>query len=91
MAEIKQDTFEKNDWNKAGNLDDFYSIYVTWKFDWLDVAGMIKSADFILEYPMVDKDPIETWTLRAGDTCGRRSTRAHWPIVLLPTATCLPR
>jgi 5-methylphenazine-1-carboxylate 1-monooxygenase len=30
MAEIKQDTFEKNDWNKPGNLADFYSIYEGW-------------------------------------------------------------
>jgi 2-polyprenyl-6-methoxyphenol hydroxylase-like FAD-dependent oxidoreductase len=62
MAEIKQETFAKNDWNKAGNLADFHSIYADWKFDWLDVADLIKSADFILEYPMVDKDPIDAWT-----------------------------
>jgi 5-methylphenazine-1-carboxylate 1-monooxygenase len=62
MAEIKQDTFEKNDWNKPGNLADFHAIYADWRFDWLDVADMIKNADFILEYPMVDKDPIERWT-----------------------------
>jgi 2-polyprenyl-6-methoxyphenol hydroxylase-like FAD-dependent oxidoreductase len=62
MAEIKQETFTKNDWNKPGNLADFHSIYADWKFDWLDIAALIKSADFILEYPMVDKDPIETWT-----------------------------
>ncbi|MGZ5829559.1 MAG: flavin-dependent oxidoreductase, partial [Xanthobacteraceae bacterium] len=62
MAEIKQETFTKNDWNKPGNLADFHSIYANWKFDWLDVSDLINSADFILEYPMVDKDPIDTWT-----------------------------
>lgn len=62
MAEIKRDTFEQNEWNKPGNIDDFYSIYESWKFDWLDVPAMIRSADQILEYPMVDKDPIEQWT-----------------------------
>jgi 2-polyprenyl-6-methoxyphenol hydroxylase-like FAD-dependent oxidoreductase len=62
MAEIKQDTFEKNDWNKTGNLDDFFSIYQDWHFDWLDVAELIRTADQILEYPMVDKDPVERWT-----------------------------
>jgi 2-polyprenyl-6-methoxyphenol hydroxylase-like FAD-dependent oxidoreductase len=62
MAEIKQNTFEKNDWNQKGNLDDFYPIYQDWKFDWLDVSELIRSADSILEYPMVDKDPIERWT-----------------------------
>ncbi|MEP7030772.1 MAG: FAD-dependent monooxygenase, partial [Pseudolabrys sp.] len=29
---------------------------------WLDVAQMIRDADQILEYPMVDKDPVERWT-----------------------------
>jgi 5-methylphenazine-1-carboxylate 1-monooxygenase len=62
MAEIKRDTFEQNDWNKPGNLADFFPLYESWRFDWLDVAQLIRDADQILEYPMVDKDPIDTWT-----------------------------
>jgi 5-methylphenazine-1-carboxylate 1-monooxygenase len=62
MAEIKRDTFEQNDWNKPGSLDDFFPLYESWRFDWLDVAQLIRDADQILEYPMVDKDPIDTWT-----------------------------
>jgi 2-polyprenyl-6-methoxyphenol hydroxylase-like FAD-dependent oxidoreductase len=62
MAEIKQDTSSKNDWNEPGNLADFYSIYENWRFDWLDVAALIRDADQVLEYPMVDKDPIGQWT-----------------------------
>jgi 2-polyprenyl-6-methoxyphenol hydroxylase-like FAD-dependent oxidoreductase len=62
MAEIKRDSFEQNDWNKPGDLADFFPLYESWRFDWLDVAQMIRDADQILEYPMVDKDPIERWT-----------------------------
>jgi 2-polyprenyl-6-methoxyphenol hydroxylase-like FAD-dependent oxidoreductase len=62
MAEIKQDTYAKNDWNQPGNLDAFFHIYKDWTFDWLDVADMIRKADQILEYPMVDKDPVSQWT-----------------------------
>src|SRR4051812_3809327 len=62
MAEIKRDSYEKNDWNRPGDLKDFYHLYESWHFDWLDVAEMIRNADQILEYPMVDKDPIERWT-----------------------------
>jgi 2-polyprenyl-6-methoxyphenol hydroxylase-like FAD-dependent oxidoreductase len=62
MAEIKQDTYEKNDWNKPGDLSDFFHLYKDWRFPWLDVAEMIQKADQILEYPMVDKDPIDRWT-----------------------------
>jgi 5-methylphenazine-1-carboxylate 1-monooxygenase len=62
MAEIKQDTFDKNDWNQPGNLADFFAIYQDWHFPWLDVAELIRTADQILEYPMVDKDPVARWT-----------------------------
>jgi len=62
MAEIKRDTFEQNDWNKPGSLADFFPLYENWRFDWLDVAQLIRDADQILEYPMVDKDPIDKWT-----------------------------
>jgi len=62
MAEIKRDTFEPNDWNKPGDLADFFPLYESWRFDWLDVAQIIRDADQILEYPMVDKNPIERWT-----------------------------
>ncbi len=62
MAEIKRDTFAQNDWNKPGSLDDFFPLYESWRFDWLDVAQLIRNADQILEYPMVDKDPVDAWT-----------------------------
>jgi 2-polyprenyl-6-methoxyphenol hydroxylase-like FAD-dependent oxidoreductase len=62
MAEIKRNTFDRNDWNQPGDLADFFPIYQDWHFDWLDVAAMIRSADQILEYPMVDKDPVDRWT-----------------------------
>jgi 2-polyprenyl-6-methoxyphenol hydroxylase-like FAD-dependent oxidoreductase len=33
-----------------------------WHFDWLDVPQFIRSADAILEYPMVDQDPLPRWS-----------------------------
>ena len=48
--------------NKPGKIEDFLHIYGHWQFDWLDVGELIRSADTILEYPMVDKDPIPRWT-----------------------------
>lgn len=62
MADIKRDTFVQNDWNQPGKLTDFLPVYADWNFDWLDVAEMIRNADQILEYPMVDKDPVDAWT-----------------------------
>jgi 2-polyprenyl-6-methoxyphenol hydroxylase-like FAD-dependent oxidoreductase len=62
MAEIQRGTVEPNDWNKPGNKADILPLYESWRFDWLDVAALIHDADLILQYPMVDKDPIDRWT-----------------------------
>lgn len=62
MAEIKQDSYERNDWNKPGDCAGFIHLYESWKFDWLDAGELIRGAETILEYPMVDRDPVERWT-----------------------------
>ena len=62
MAEIRMPGEPMNDWNKPGRLEDFIGIYRDWRFDWLDVPALIEGADTILEYPMVDKDPVPRWT-----------------------------
>lgn len=62
MAEIEGDSRYMNDWNSGGKVEDFMPIFKDWKFDWLDVPALIRNADQVLEYPMVDKDPIAQWT-----------------------------
>jgi len=62
MAEMRMPGEPMNDWNKPGRIEDFIGIYEGWRFDWLDVPQLIRSADTILEYPMVDKDPVDRWT-----------------------------
>jgi len=61
-TEIKSANFEKNDWNTPGNLEDFIHLYESFRFDWLDVPELIRRSDVLLEYPMVDKDPIARWS-----------------------------
>jgi 2-polyprenyl-6-methoxyphenol hydroxylase-like FAD-dependent oxidoreductase len=61
-TEIETNSPEQNDWNKPGRLEDFIHLYESWRFDWLDVAELIRQAETIFEYPMVDKDPIEHWS-----------------------------
>jgi 5-methylphenazine-1-carboxylate 1-monooxygenase len=62
VAELERPDSEINDWNKPGSYEDFIYLFKDWKFDWLDVPEMIRNADMILEYPMVDKDPVDRWT-----------------------------
>tara|TARA_A100001037_G_scaffold306192_1_gene349787 strand:+ start:3919 stop:5172 length:1254 start_codon:yes stop_codon:yes gene_type:complete len=54
--------YPDGDWSRPGELGDFISACEDMRFDWLDVAGMVKAADLILEYPMVDKDPLPRWS-----------------------------
>lgn len=62
VAEIESPVPAQRDWTRAGRLEDFYPAFADWQFDWLDVAALIRNADSILEYPMVDQDPLPTWT-----------------------------
>ena len=62
IAEIERDNNDRNDWNQPGDRRDFLPIYESFKFDWLDVGQLIRDADTVLEYPMVDKDPVAQWT-----------------------------
>jgi 2-polyprenyl-6-methoxyphenol hydroxylase-like FAD-dependent oxidoreductase len=62
MAEKRMPGQPMNDWNKPGRIEDFMPVYADWKFDWLDVPELIRGAETVLEYPMVDKDPVARWT-----------------------------
>lgn len=62
VAEIETPNYRKRDWNRAGALDDFIGPFSAWHFDWLDVPAFIRAADSVLEFPMVDQDPLPRWT-----------------------------
>ncbi|AOF86795.1 FAD binding domain protein [Hydrogenophaga sp. RAC07] len=62
MAEIQRPGDAMNDWNQGGQVNDFVGIFEDWRFDWLDVPALIRGAEQVLEYPMVDKDPLDQWT-----------------------------
>ena len=54
--------YRKRDWNRSGSLDDFIGAFADWHFDWLDVPALIRAADSVLEFPMVDQDPLPRWS-----------------------------
>ena len=62
VAEIERGVAVPVDWNKPGRLEDFYPVYQDWSFDWLDVPAMMRAADAIFSYPMVDRDPLARWS-----------------------------
>jgi 2-polyprenyl-6-methoxyphenol hydroxylase-like FAD-dependent oxidoreductase len=63
VCDIEQaDPLPQRDWNRQGRLEDFLPAIADWTFDWLDVPAMCRAADQILEFPMVDQDPLPQWS-----------------------------
>ncbi len=52
----------QRDWNRPGRLEDFMPVVKDWHFDWLDLPALFEAADAVLEYPMVDQDPLPRWS-----------------------------
>jgi 2-polyprenyl-6-methoxyphenol hydroxylase-like FAD-dependent oxidoreductase len=62
LWEIETPTYKPWDWNHKASVEDFIGDVEDWRFDWLDVPALFRAADTVLEYPMVDKDPLPAWT-----------------------------
>ena len=66
------------DWNRTVDPAPVVSLFADWRFAWLDVPELLAAADEILEYPMVDRDPIDTWT-PATPRCSATRPTAIYP------------
>jgi 2-polyprenyl-6-methoxyphenol hydroxylase-like FAD-dependent oxidoreductase len=58
----ESDDFRREDWNRTGALPDFLPRFEDWRFDFLDIPTLIRGAARVFEYPLVDRDPVESWT-----------------------------
>ncbi|EME99016.1 flavin-dependent oxidoreductase [Streptomyces mobaraensis NBRC 13819 = DSM 40847] len=52
---------EEAGWNRPGRLADLLPHYAHWSLGFLDVPGLLTGAERILEYPMVDREPLRSW------------------------------
>ena len=62
VAEIATPKYKARDWNRPGKLEDFIDAFEDWHFDWLDVPALIRSTETILEFPMIDQEPLPWWS-----------------------------
>jgi 2-polyprenyl-6-methoxyphenol hydroxylase-like FAD-dependent oxidoreductase len=62
VAEVETAQRVDRDWTQRGQLADFLSYFADWHFDWLDVPALLTSTATVLEYPMVDQDPLPRWS-----------------------------
>jgi 2-polyprenyl-6-methoxyphenol hydroxylase-like FAD-dependent oxidoreductase len=64
IAEITVDNsrgWGDGDWNKKVSIESFVHHFEGWRYDWLDVPSMLRGAEDVFEYPMIDRDPVPTW------------------------------
>lgn len=48
-------------WNQSGDRDGVLCHLERWNLGWLDAADLVRRTDPVLEYPMVDRDPLPWW------------------------------
>jgi 2-polyprenyl-6-methoxyphenol hydroxylase-like FAD-dependent oxidoreductase len=54
--------WRREDYNRTADREEFLPWFKDWKFEWLDVPGLIRNCAHAYEYPLVDRDPIPQWT-----------------------------
>lgn len=62
VFEIETPRYQQWDWNRKARIEDFCAHVADWKFDWLDIPALLRAAELVLEYPMVDQDPLARWS-----------------------------
>ncbi len=63
VFEVETETHRsRRDWNRPGDVEDVIPYVRDWVFDWLDLPAMLRASDVVLEFPMVDQDPLPRWS-----------------------------
>ena len=64
IAELTYDPDEgwnKEDWNRQADVNDFLPQFSDWHYDWFDFPALVRNSSSVYEYPMVDRDPLDQW------------------------------
>jgi 2-polyprenyl-6-methoxyphenol hydroxylase-like FAD-dependent oxidoreductase len=64
VAELKvaaDQPMPAQDWEPAARADDAAAAFASFRFDFLDVPALIRGTAQVLQYPMVDRDPLPSW------------------------------
>ena len=51
----------EEDWEMHGQSGGV-EYFTQWRFDWMDVPAIFEQADYIWEFPLLDRDPIDQWS-----------------------------
>ncbi|HTE39793.1 MAG TPA: flavin-dependent oxidoreductase [Steroidobacteraceae bacterium] len=59
---VPQDAPPPQDWNAEVPKSRFAPRFEGWDFGWLNAAKLIDEAKLVYEFPLVDRDPLPSWT-----------------------------
>ncbi|EAR25939.1 hypothetical protein A20C1_08663 [marine actinobacterium PHSC20C1] len=76
---VEDDEPRPNNWNLAVDKQRIVDLFQDWQFEWIDIPSVIAAADEVLEYPMVDRNPVERWTFDQQTLLGD-AAHAMYPI-----------
>jgi 2-polyprenyl-6-methoxyphenol hydroxylase-like FAD-dependent oxidoreductase len=64
IADLKVDSanIPPQDWNRKADKQKLLSVFHSWKFDWLNITGIISKSEAVYEFPMSDRDPLPRWS-----------------------------
>jgi 2-polyprenyl-6-methoxyphenol hydroxylase-like FAD-dependent oxidoreductase len=51
----------RQDWNHTARREEALEPFASFVFDFLNVPALIRDAEEVYQYPMVDRDPLPTW------------------------------
>jgi len=64
VAEIRNhdgQPMPRQGWEYRATAEEAVAPFESFRFDFLDVPAMIRAADVVYRYPMVDRDPLPSW------------------------------
>ncbi|NRQ34401.1 flavin-dependent oxidoreductase [Nonomuraea sp. NN258] len=64
VAEVKvgePGVVKEADWSRPGRIEDVAPHFASWDYRHFDIPALMRASRRILEYPMVDRDPLPFW------------------------------
>lgn len=59
---VPEKTHSREDWYRRVSNERVLAAFGTWRFPWLDLPSLIEQTSDIYEFPLMDRDPIDSWT-----------------------------
>lgn len=60
---VPDDAPAREDWNRSVPRDRALEAFDNWRVPWIDLPALIKRTPEVYEFPLLDRDPVQTWTL----------------------------